>query len=61
MRVLPMRGKAFVNRCSWDLRTRLTEGEHMVSHLKDSRATQEKGQREGPGAGPDCRAGCCVT
>lgn len=34
--------KGFVNRRSWDLRTRLTEGEHMVSHLKDSRATYQK-------------------
>lgn len=34
--------KGFVQRRGWDLRTRLKEGEHLVSHLKDSRATYQK-------------------
>lgn len=34
--------KGFVSRRSWDLRTRLKEGEHMVSHLQDSRSTYQK-------------------
>jgi uncharacterized protein YjbJ (UPF0337 family) len=34
--------KGFLNRRSWDLRTRLKEGEQMVGHLQDSRTAYQK-------------------
>lgn len=34
--------QGFLDRRSWDLRTRLTEGQKMVQHLQDSRALYQK-------------------
>lgn len=49
--------KGFLSRRSWDLRTRLKEGEYMVGHLKDSRAGYQKAEDAAKGALEDVLAG----